>query len=274
MPLAQAPRSVLWVHFLRGAEAFGHPRKARDLLERGELAETFAGWEHALLDEAGTLPDGRPVAALVALAPGHTTGAAPPGRAAAPVAPGDTVRCSAAATRPGAAAGVHPPLPHAPGVRRAARGRPGLQVLARRQQAAAGDVEGGGLRAGGHRIQPRLTSRSEKEGLRGGQAVRCNLLCLRHRALGRVNLLLRRRAGAQLPSRHHPAQFAKIEDQLVGSAECGELSSSTGRSPTRPRGQASPHGGVSRGRKTTPIPDPCERPATARGERWRSGGLA
>lgn len=49
---ALAPQGTLVVEtFLRGQERFGHPRRDRHLLERGELATTFAHWRLELLEE-------------------------------------------------------------------------------------------------------------------------------------------------------------------------------------------------------------------------------
>lgn len=55
---ALAPHGTLVVEtFLRGQERFGHPRRDRHLLERGELATTFARWRLEMLEEdAGDAP--------------------------------------------------------------------------------------------------------------------------------------------------------------------------------------------------------------------------
>jgi len=63
--------AVLWFHFMRGAEltAVGRPNKAKDLLEVGELRQVFEsepGWD-IVIDDAVTLPDGRPVSEFVAV---------------------------------------------------------------------------------------------------------------------------------------------------------------------------------------------------------------
>lgn len=63
--------AVLWFHFMRGAEltAVGRPNKAKDLLEVGELRQVFEsepGWD-IVVDDAVTLPDGRPVSEFVAV---------------------------------------------------------------------------------------------------------------------------------------------------------------------------------------------------------------
>ena len=62
---------VCWFHFERGAERsrVGRPNKAKDLLEKGELSESFLGskrgWK-VLCDSQTVLPDGRPVSEFVA----------------------------------------------------------------------------------------------------------------------------------------------------------------------------------------------------------------
>ncbi|MFM8560340.1 MAG: methyltransferase domain-containing protein [bacterium] len=49
---ALAPGCTLVVEtFLRGQERFGHPSRDRHLLERGELAATFAGWHLEVIEE-------------------------------------------------------------------------------------------------------------------------------------------------------------------------------------------------------------------------------
>ena len=60
---------LVYEHFKVGAEAFGSPSKAKDLLKPGELRDLLVGWVLAVYDEGGTLEDGRPMVRVVAFKP-------------------------------------------------------------------------------------------------------------------------------------------------------------------------------------------------------------
>ena len=53
---------LVWHTFVEGCEAFGRPKRKRDILKRGELAAFFggSGWK-VWMDEVRSLEDGRPV---------------------------------------------------------------------------------------------------------------------------------------------------------------------------------------------------------------------
>lgn len=64
-----APGGLLvYETFVRGAERFGGPRRPAFLLEPGELAQRFSGWQ-ILHDVIAPLPDGRPVQQFIARKP-------------------------------------------------------------------------------------------------------------------------------------------------------------------------------------------------------------
>jgi len=56
---------LVYQTFLRGCEKFGSPKRARFLLEEGELAQAFDGFK-ILLDEIHYLEDGRPTNVFIA----------------------------------------------------------------------------------------------------------------------------------------------------------------------------------------------------------------
>lgn len=62
---------LVYEHFLAGSEGMGGPSRPEDRLDPGELQKFFGGlgWDLAVADDSGTLPDGRPVARLVAFKP-------------------------------------------------------------------------------------------------------------------------------------------------------------------------------------------------------------
>ena len=62
---------LVYEHFLAGSEGMGGPSRPEDRLDPGELRKFFEGlgWDLAVADDSGTLPDGRPVARLVAFKP-------------------------------------------------------------------------------------------------------------------------------------------------------------------------------------------------------------
>jgi hypothetical protein len=84
LPGLLPPGSVVcWFHFLRGAELtpMGRPNKAKDLLERNELFDTFTQdasllWD-VLCDRETQIPDGRPVSEFVAARGGGLNGRTP-----------------------------------------------------------------------------------------------------------------------------------------------------------------------------------------------------
>lgn len=59
---------LLYQTFMVGAERFGGPRRPAFLLQAGELAAAFAGFD-ILLDRVDHLPDGRPVNSFIARRP-------------------------------------------------------------------------------------------------------------------------------------------------------------------------------------------------------------
>eukprot|EP00939_MAST-03C_sp_MAST-3C-sp1_P003072 g3072.t1 len=59
---------VVYHTFMEGCEKFGSPKRARFMLNRGELASVFRGWD-VIMDEIRPLDDGRPVSFFVARKP-------------------------------------------------------------------------------------------------------------------------------------------------------------------------------------------------------------
>lgn len=59
---------VVYHTFMEGCEKFGSPKKARFMLQRGELANVFHGWD-VIMDEVRSLDDGRPVSYFIARKP-------------------------------------------------------------------------------------------------------------------------------------------------------------------------------------------------------------
>lgn len=69
LPIWLSPGGLLvYETFVRGAERFGGPRRPAFLLEPGELAQRFSGWQ-ILHDVIAPLPDGRPVQQFIARKP-------------------------------------------------------------------------------------------------------------------------------------------------------------------------------------------------------------
>lgn len=69
LPNWLAPGGLLvYETFVRGAERFGGPRRPAFLLEPGELAQQFSGWQ-ILHDVIAPLPDGRPVQQFIVRKP-------------------------------------------------------------------------------------------------------------------------------------------------------------------------------------------------------------